>query len=489
MSKKCTIEIIDQVACKIHGLDPPMMRVLKQKLGYFQQWARHIPTFKSGYWDGMEFLIDGGGKTYTNMLEDILPSLIDHGWEISLDDKRPNLTFDFPIVTADIFSDKNWPAKHKFEHQPIVLHEDQVNAINLYLNNLCCTAVLPTSFGKTLVTAAMSFLCEPYGNTIVIVPNKGLVVQTEEDYNNLGLDVGVYFGDRKELGHKHTICTWQVLSVLTRKSKKHNPEDAKKLAAILNNITAVIIDECHGGKAKELRKLLTQYLNDVPIRWGLTGTLPEDEYDLAVIKSTLGPNVGEITPKELQDKGILSKCNIEVLQLQDKYEFTDYQQEMKFLVEDPERLEWLSNFIIKTRLSGNTLLLVNRIATGKMLAETIPDSVFINGTMKVTDRKEHYDDVHDSKDKVIIATFGVAAVGINVPRIFNLVLFEPGKSFVRVIQSIGRGLRVAKDKDHVQIYDIASSCKYSKRHLAARKKMYKKKEYPFKITKITKENK
>jgi superfamily II DNA or RNA helicase len=40
---------------------------------------------------------------------------------------------------------------------------------------------------------------EQYGRSIVIVPNKSLVVQTEEDYVNLGLDVGVYFGDRKEL--------------------------------------------------------------------------------------------------------------------------------------------------------------------------------------------------------------------------------------------------------------------------------------------------
>ena len=83
-----------------------------------------------------------------------------------------------------------------------------------------------------------------------------------------------------------------------------------------------------------------------------------------------------------------------------------------------------------------------------------------------------------------MATYGVAAVGINIPRIFNLVLLEPGKSFVRVIQSIGRGIRKAEDKDFVQIWDITSTCKYAKRHLTERKKFYKDAKYPFTLEKI-----
>jgi len=78
----------------------------------------------------------------------------------------------------------------------------------------------------------------------------------------------------------------------------------------------------------------------------------------------------------------------------------------------------------------------------------------------------------------------VAAVGINIPRIFNLVLVEPGKSFVRVIQSIGRGIRKAQDKDSVQIWDVTSSAKFSKRHLTQRKKFYKEAQYPFTIDKV-----
>ena len=108
----------------------------------------------------------------------------------------------------------------------------------------------------------------------------------------------------------------------------------------------------------------------------------------------------------------------------------------------------------------------------------------MSGKTKVGDRKDEYDEVATAKNKVIIATYGVAAVGINIPRIFNLVLIEPGKSFVRVIQSIGRGIRKAEDKDFVQIWDITSTAKFAKRHLTTRKKWYREANYPFTIEKV-----
>jgi superfamily II DNA or RNA helicase len=144
----------------------------------------------------------------------------------------------------------------------------------------------------------------------------------------------------------------------------------------------------------------------------------------------------------------------------------------------------MRNLITRVNETGNTLVLVDRIATGKLLVERLGDrAVFVSGSTKAKDRKEEYDEVAVSSDKIIVATYGVAAVGINIPRIFNLVLVEPGKSFVRVIQSIGRGIRKAEDKDFVQIWDITSTCKFAKRHLTARKKFYTEAEYPFTVEK------
>ena len=134
--------------------------------------------------------------------------------------------------------------------------------------------------------------------------------------------------------------------------------------------------------------------------------------------------------------------------------------------------------------SGNTLVLIDRLATGELLVDKNPDWVFISGDMKVKDRQSEYAEISEADNKVIVATYGVAAVGINIPRIFNLVLIEPGKSFVRVIQSIGRGIRKAEDKDYLHVVDITSNLKYSKRHLTKRKAFYKEQGFPFTVTKV-----
>jgi superfamily II DNA or RNA helicase len=160
-----------------------------------------------------------------------------------------------------------------------------------------------------------------------------------------------------------------------------------------------------------------------------------------------------------------------------------------------ERIAYLARLIEKIKEGGNTLILVDRIETGKMLQAELsslfsllsdkPEVAFVSGSTKATDRKDEYDEIATSTNKIIVATYGVAAVGINIPRIFNLVLVEPGKSFVRVIQSIGRGIRKAEDKDFVQIWDITSTCKFAKRHLTKRKAFYNEANYPFTVEKVT----
>jgi superfamily II DNA or RNA helicase len=194
--------------------------------------------------------------------------------------------------------------------------------------------------------------------------------------------------------------------------------------------------------------------------------------------------INQVSAYDLQEKGVLAQLNINVLQTTDVQVFNSFQDEYSFLVTDDNRLQWIAGKITALSATGNTLVLINRIDTGKKLIDLIPEAVFVSGGMKLDDRKEEYDEIKTSNGKIILATYGVAAVGINIPRIFNLVLLEPGKSFVRVIQSIGRGIRKAEDKDHVEIWDITSTCKYAKRHLTERKKFYKEAKYPFAITKV-----
>ena len=337
---------------------------------------------------------------------------------------------------------------------------------------------------NTIITASLSMLAQKYGRTIVIVPNKNLVQQTEEDYRNIGLDVGVLYGDRKEYDRQHTICTWQSLMVLDRKSK--DALDDEQLAVFLDNLIAVICDEVHSVKnLNVLHNLLTTTFANIPIRWGLTGTIPEEEYNQVSLYSAIGPIIGKLSAKELQDKGYLARCHVNILHTQDSVSYGDYQGELKYLVTNKDRLSWMAGKIKEIAETGNTLVLIDRIETGEILHEMIADSTFISGQMKSIKRKEAYKDINLADNAVMIATYGTTSTGISINRIFNLVLVEPGKSFVRVIQSIGRGLRKADDKDAVEIYDIASKCKFSNRHLLKRKKFYDSVQYPYTTTKIT----
>jgi superfamily II DNA or RNA helicase len=477
--------IRDEVNIKLENLPLDARKKLANAFKFEVGYARYHPAFKLGRWDGMVSLFGLGGNGYLSQLESILEIL--SKMKISIDeveDLRTTQKIEFEPVTETYWADqgKVWPKGHPEEGKPILLRDYQIDAINTFLTNTQALQEIATGAGKTITTATLSQLAEKYGRTITIVPNKSLVEQTEEDFINVGLDVGVYYGDRKDLNKTHTICTWQSLNILDKKSKNHE-HDIVTLAEFLDGVRTVIVDEVHMAKAEVLKNLLTQNLCNAAIRWGLTGTVPKEKYEYEQIFASIGPVVGGIKAHELQEKGVLSTCHVNVVQMVDIQEFRAYSDELKYLVTDEDRMIYISKLIKGIAESGNTLVLVNRIDSGKFLINEIEDAVFISGAVKTVDRKEEYDEIKTSDNKIIVATYGVAAVGINIPRIFNLVLLEPGKSFVRVIQSIGRGIRKAQDKDFVQIWDITSTCKYAKRHLTERKKFYKDAKYPFTITK------
>ena len=475
--------IRDEVNIKFENVDPSTRRKLSAAVKFMLPYAYHMPAYKLGRWDGMIRFCDIGGRTYLNLLDTLLPILQQSGYELDIEDHRQQWDFSFDQIDENVLSDIKWPKGHVNEGEPIVLRDYQVDVVNNSLSHLQSLQEVATGAGKTIITATLSKLVGKYGRSIVIVPNKSLVTQTEEDYINVGLDVGVFYGDRKEFGCQHTICTWQSLNVLLKKSKKKTA--GIDIQEFINGVICVMVDEVHQAKADVLKELLTGVFANIPIRWGLTGTIPKEDYEFCSLKASLGEVINSISAHTLQEKGVLSNCEVKVLQLKDDVEYPNYPSELKYLVSDPKRIDYLSGVISDIAETGNTLVLIGQIKTGEMLIKRLPNAVFVRGATKNEDRKETYDEVATSDTKLIVATYGVASVGINIPRIFNLVLIEPGKSFVRVIQSIGRGIRKAHDKDFVQIWDVTSNCKYSKRHLTTRKKYYREAQYPFDIEKVS----
>ena len=246
----CKITIIDEVNCKISGLDLDVRKALNKKFKYEDPTARFRPSYKLGRWDGAVSFFGIGGTTYMYMLGPILEYLESKNYYIEVEDLRNSEHLEFDKVTSDFWGDQTWPVGHRFGGEKIRLRDDQVEVVNMFLENPQCIQEIATGFGKTILTATLSKICEKYGRTITIVPNKSLVEQTEEDFSNCQLDVGVYYGDRKDIGKTHTICTWQSLNLIEKYFQDGKSE--MSITDFFDGVNTVMVDECFDKTSKVL---------------------------------------------------------------------------------------------------------------------------------------------------------------------------------------------------------------------------------------------
>jgi len=249
--KTARIIVRDEVNIKIEGLELDARRALVNAFKYDVPGARYLPAVRLGRWNGKTSYFQLGGSSYVNLLPEIVPILEQFNYDIELDDQREySTTFEFAQVHENSFAHIAWPKGHPSEGEPMQLRDYQVSIINDFLINPQCIQEIATGAGKTVITAALSNAVAPLGRTIVIVPNKSLVTQTERDYINMQQDVGVYFGDRKEWGRQHTICTWQSLNVLLKNTKSGVGDCT--IGEFLEDVVCVIVDECFAGDSKVL---------------------------------------------------------------------------------------------------------------------------------------------------------------------------------------------------------------------------------------------
>lgn len=461
---RCTISIKDEVNCLITGIDKNTKYSLKKLLTYEVPGARHMPKFKLGVWDGKVSLFNDGW-TYTNLIDQEFLSIIENaGYETDIVDERSSLSVICDPITENEFS--------HLPNAPESLRDYQVAAVNIALQSRSGLFVMATGAGKSYVCAAITTKMLKHGRAITIVPTINLVQQTAKSYRALGIeDVGEFSGIEKNVANA-TVTTWQSL--------QNYPE-------ILEGSVCVICDEVHQAKAQVLQDILTGAAKNIPHRYGFTGTLPTDDLSKYKLKACFGDVLFEKGAWELQQSGVLAGCHLNIIQTVESklHDFGDYHGEYSFLTTNPTRLSWIAKFITELSVTGNTMVLVKNIVTGEKIAEYIGDSaIFISGSTSSTNRQKEYDSMKLVSNKILVCTKGIASTGIDIPRIFNLVLVEAGKSFTEVVQSIGRGLRKAEDKDHVEIYDICANTKHSKKHLSMRKKYYSDAGYPFTVLKV-----
>lgn len=341
-----------------------------------------------------------------------------------------------------------------------------------------------TGAGKSSITA---ILTERFGKVgarvLTIVPNKSLVRQSHATFQLFGLDAGILYGDEKDLDHAHLVTTWQSLN---------NQTD------LVENYDVALIDECQGVKSKVLTEILNQAGSHIGYRFGLTGSLPKHPTDMTSIKSALGEVIYTVEAHELIAEGFLSTANISLMVTKDGQYYSsmvdkgetaklEYSVEMDWLRKNKPRNFWIRDLVISKaeREKGNSLVLVGDVKYGKALQKLIPNSIFLHGADKQKLREQFYKAFDTENNMVVIATVQIAGVGLSIDRIFNLFFIDIGKSYVRTIQAVGRGLRVGHDKNHVDVFDITSDMPFSVQHTRKRKSYYKEANYPVTQSKVT----
>ena len=132
----CTIQIRDEVNCRVLGLDLAARKRLVDRFKYDVPGARYLPAVRLGRWDGRVTFFQLGGSTYINLLPEVLEFLNSEGYDIELEDQRSYRThFEFQAVAADSFSQFSWPKGHPAEGEPIVVRDHQLTVINQFLTN------------------------------------------------------------------------------------------------------------------------------------------------------------------------------------------------------------------------------------------------------------------------------------------------------------------------------------------------------------------
>ena len=237
-------------------------------------------------------------------------------------------------------------------------------------------------------------------------------------------------------------------------------------------------------------------------RFGTTGTLDGTQVHELVLEGLFGPVKRVITTHELQKKEALAQLDIDIILLKYAQEFCrptenrSYQDEIDFLVTYEKRNKFIANLAVNQ--DGNTLVLFNLVDRhGKGLRDLIESRLkdgqrlfFVSGETKTTDREQIRNIVDKQKNSIILASLGTFSTGINIKNLHNVIFASPSKSQIRVLQSIGRGLRLSDDGSVTKLYDIADDLHWKSKknftllHSGERIKIYTKEQFPYKITQV-----
>jgi superfamily II DNA or RNA helicase len=448
--------------------------------------AKFMPQYRNRMWDGkIRLFSPRNGRIYVGLLpyvkEYCSKKSIEYIIEKGVENDRN--------VLRESVRDFAESLRPKSRGKPIQFRDYQIDAIWHAIQSNRCLLLSPTASGKSLII----YTLVRYYNlmnlkTLILVPTTSLVEQMYSDFIDYGWEDKyihrVYAGMDKGSKKPVVISTWQSIY------KLHRPYFAQ--------YGCIIGDEAHLFKAKSLTDIMAKS-GEVRYRFGLTGTLDGTQTHRLVLEGLFGQVKKIISTKELIDRGTLAELDIDCIVLKHTEEeakrvrYYTYAEEINYLVSHPKRNKFIEKLCAS--IKGNTLLLFQLVEKHGVLLyneiKTLDRKVFFVYGGTTTETREKIRAITEKeKDAIIVASYGTFSTGINIRAINNIVFASPSKSRIRVLQSIGRGLRQSDDKSRVKLFDVSDNITYKSRpnftyrHFLQRLNIYKEEQFKYEINRI-----
>ena len=463
-----------QVEC-----EPHVSRELSSFFEFEVPGARFMPAYRNRMWDGkIRLFSQKTNKIYVGLLsylEDFFKNNeLEYVLHENVEDKK---SINVNDVNGFVKSLKI----------PFEARDYQFDAICTAIEKSRRLFLSPTASGKSFIIYCLVRYYRIMNKKIlVLVPTTSLVEQMTSDFISYGWNDKnihkVYSGHDKQTDKPVVISTWQSLYKLPKK--------------YFEQYQCVFGDEAHTFKAKSLTNIMEK-LDVCPYRFGFTGTLDGTQTHRLVLEGLFGKVEKVITTKELIDKKTLAQLNANCIILKynedESKQIRDYKysEEINFLVSHKKRNKFITNLCKK--LKGNTLCLFQLVEKhGNVLYDMMKDenTYYVHGGTSAEDREQIRELVNKSNSSIIIASYGTFSTGVNIPNLHNIVFASPSKSRIRVLQSIGRGLRKSNTKNSVLIYDICDDLthkekkNYTLTHFEERINIYNEESFSYKINTV-----
>ena len=430
-----------------------------------------MPSYRNRMWDGKIRLFNVRNRLlYGGLFEHLCKFLYTRDYKVK---------FDSDFNNEKIKIKKDFIDALKL---PVIPRDYQMIAANHALSHHKTLLLSPTASGKSLII----YILIRYLNlkTLILVPTISLVSQMYNDFREYGFDVAnnchtVFAGRDKGSELPIIISTWQSIYKMQQK--------------YFEQYELVIGDEAHGFKSKSLTSIMTKCIN-AKYRIGTTGTLDGTLTHKLVLEGLFGKVYKVTSTKKLIDSKHLSPFTIKAILLRHPDSIChdlrniSYQEELDYLVNSKARNTFIKNLVLD--MKDNTLLLFRFVEKhGKLLYDMIKEEsdgrtvFFVHGGTTADTREQIRHIVESERNSVIVASYGVFSVGVNIRNLHNIIFASPSKSRIRNLQSIGRGLRKSENKSMATLYDIAddlsygSGHNYTLDHFEERKKIYKEEKF------------